>query len=212
MSLRRSRRLRGLAPGESEINQCCFLRQGFIDVGISSRCVSTPCCSVLMHRYCYNNMVERLPTCGNCRRPNVGHVSVVPDSEDEDDEFTMVTGTNVLRTDALNDQLNEYRNALRHLNTHYEGSLLWEELPFPIDVRTWTNYWRVLHDFANTYMDREMYIHGVVVLPVDVTRSRRMIVYMLMIHNTPFVFFDLIDSMRFRLFFWKDDSATSVEI
>ena len=136
MSLKRSRRLRGLTPEESELNQCCFICQGFIDVSLLNRCVSTPCCGAFMHRRCHNQMIARCATCGNYRRPNVGHVSVVPDSDDEDDEFTLVTGTIVLRTDALNDQLNEYRNELRHLNTHYEGSLLWEELPFPIDVRT----------------------------------------------------------------------------
>ena len=89
-------------------------------------------------------MVELLPMCGNCRWPNVGHVSVVPDTDDEEFELTMVTGMNVLRTDALNAQLNEYRNERRDINTHHEGSMLWEELPFPIDVRTWANYWTML--------------------------------------------------------------------
>lgn len=217
MSLRRSRRLRGLAPEENEIHQCCFICQLSIDVGDLKRCVSTPCCSVLMHRRCFNSMVERLPTCGNCRRPNVGHVSVVPDSDDEDEfAFSQATGMQSANRGqnlyALTVQLNEYRSESRNLNTHYYGSLLWEELPFPIDELTWRSYWQMLYDFANTYANNEMYVHGVVVMPVDITRNRRMIVYMLLIHNTPFAIFDLIETMRFRLFFWKDESVTSVEL
>jgi len=158
-------------------------------------------------------MVERMPTCGNCRRPNVGHVSVVPDSDDEHDEFTFSTGTNRDQNlYTLSGQLNDYRRERRDLQTHYTGSLLWEELPFPIDEITWRSYWQMLYNFANTYTNNEMYVHGVVVMPADITRNRRMIIYMLLIHNTPFAVFDIVETMRFRLFFWKDESVTSVEL
>ena len=74
MALRRSRRLRGLAPEEQAIDQVYFICQLRIHVNHLSRCVSTPCCSVFMHRSCFDSMLERLPTCGNCCRPNVDHV------------------------------------------------------------------------------------------------------------------------------------------
>jgi len=86
--------------------------------------VSTPCCHVFMHRSCYNSMVERLPTCGNCREPNVDHV---PDEDDtiilETDEELDVESHDEEGIDAsvarLHRQLNEYRWEYRHLHTHY---------------------------------------------------------------------------------------------
>ena len=38
-----------------------------------------------MHRSCHNSMVERLPTCSNCRRPNVDHVpgGVILETDEE---------------------------------------------------------------------------------------------------------------------------------
>ena len=90
-------------------------------------------------------------------------------------------------------------------------SLLWDQLPFPIDVTTWSNYWMLLADFVNTYSDCHMYVRDVVVPPVDVTHEMRMIVYML-IHNTLFALFDLVETMSFRQFFWKDEAATFVDI
>ena len=153
-------------------------------------------------------MVELLPMCGNCRRPNVGHVSVVRDIDDEEFELTMVTGTNVLCTDALNAQLNEYRNERRDINTHHEGSLLWEELPFPIDVRTWTNYWTML---TPIWIERCMYKEWWCYQWMSCAVGEWLCTcYWYITHRLRF--FYLIDSMRFRLFFWKDDSATSVEI
>lgn len=119
----------------------------------------------------------------------------MPETVEELEENNLAAATNELRTDALIRQIEGYRNEWRHLNMHYEGSLLWDALPSPIDVTTWSNYWMLLADFANTYSDRDMYVHGVVVLPVDVTREIRMIVYMLLIHNTPFAFFDLVETV-----------------
>ena len=53
MSLRRSRRLRGLAPEEQAIDQVCVICQGRIFVNLLGRCVRTSCCGMLMHRACH---------------------------------------------------------------------------------------------------------------------------------------------------------------
>ena len=68
MALRRSRRLRSLAP--EELEQVCFICQKGIDIGSLSRCQRTSCCRVFMHSVCHRQMVSRLPTCGNCRGRN----------------------------------------------------------------------------------------------------------------------------------------------
>ena len=70
MALRPSRRLRGLAPGESRLEQVCFICQRGINIGSLSRFQRTSLCSVFMHRTCHRQMVTRLPTCGNCRGRN----------------------------------------------------------------------------------------------------------------------------------------------
>lgn len=110
-------------------------------------------------------MVERLPTCGNCRRPNVGHVpSVVLETDkemDEDDENA--------RMDGLRQQIDLYRRECRHLDT--QGSFLYHLLPYRIDTST---------VFPLTlFSDRTMYVHSVVELPIEPTREVRVAVYTL---------------------------------
>lgn len=58
MSLRRTRRLRSLGPEECEVKHVCFICQLRIHVDHLSRCVSTPCCSVFMHRSCYTRWLS----------------------------------------------------------------------------------------------------------------------------------------------------------
>ena len=120
--MRRSRRLRGLAPEEQAIEQVCFICQLRIHVNHLGRCVSTPCCHVFMHRSCYNNMVERLPTCGNCRNPNVDHVpegddTVILEADEEVDVDELEEGI-VARILRIHNRFNEYR--LFFYNTPYE--------------------------------------------------------------------------------------------
>ena len=215
--MRRSRRLRGLAPEEQAIEQVCFICQLRIHVNHLGRCVSTPCCHVFMHRSCYNNMVERLPTCGNCREPNVDHV---PDETDtiilETDEELDVENHDEEGIDArvarLHRQLNEYRWEYRHLHTHYEGSLLWRTLPYPIDTTTWSLYNASLWSFAVLFSNQPMYIHGMVELPIEPTRSVRIAVYRLFFYNTPYEAFDVFNTFRFRLMFFQRSERTNVEI
>ena len=215
--MRRSRRLQGLAPEEQAIEQVCFICQLRIQVNHLGRCVSTPCCHVFMHRSCYNNMVERLPTCGNCREPNVDYI---PDETDtiilETDEELDVENHDEEGIDPhvarLHSQLFEYRQEYRHLNTHYEGSLLWRTLPYPIDTFTWTLYNSLLGSFAFRFPNHPLYIHGMVELPIEPTRSVRIAVYRLFFYNTPYEAFDVFNSFRFRLMFFQRSERTNVAI
>jgi len=109
--MRRSRRLRGLAPEEQAIDQVCFICHLRIHGNHLSRCVSTPCCSVFMHRSCYDSMVERLSTCGNCRSPNVGHVpggDILETDEELDVDGDEVESEGIA---GLRNRINEYRRS-----------------------------------------------------------------------------------------------------
>jgi len=215
--MRRSRRLRGLAPEEQAIEQVCFICQRRIQVNHLGRCVLTPCCHVFMHRSCYNDMVERLPTCGNCREPNLNHVSdetdtiILETDEELDVENHDEEGTDA-RVDRLHSQLYEYRQEYRHLNTHYQGSLLWRMLPYPIDTITWTLYNASLGSFAVLFPNQPLYIHGMVELPIEPTRSVRIAVYRLFFYNTPYEVFDVFSTFRFRLMFFQRSERTNIEI
>ena len=46
-----------------------------------------------------------------------------------------------------------------------------------------------------------MYVHGVVELHTEPTRKVRVAVYRLFYYNTPYEAFDVLASIRFRLFF-----------
>ena len=183
-AMRRSRRLRGLVPEEQAIDQVCFICQLHIHVNHLGRCVSTPCCNVFMHRSCYNNMVERLPTCGNCRSPNVGHVpdggdTVILETDEELDVDDLEEEGIAARILRMHNRLNEYRRESRHLNTHYEGSFLWRTLPYGIHTSTWSLYNDLLRNFVSLFPNQPMYVHGMVELPIEPTRVVRVAVYRL---------------------------------
>ena len=214
--MRRSRRLLGLAPEEQAIEQVCFICQLQIHVNNLSRCLLTPCCSVFIHRSCYNNMVVRLPTCGNCRRPNVGHVpgddDIRLDTDEELDVDTDDDGEESEGIAGVRNRIAEYRRESRQLHTHYEGSFLWSVLPHPIDTATWSLYYMLLWNFVGTFPGRIMYVHGAVELPIEPIREVRVAVYRLFYYNTPFDVFDVLPSFRFRLFFARRNDRANAEI
>ena len=126
---RRSRRLRGLAPEESSLQELCFNCQRNIDIGSLSRYCRTSCCRVLMHRACHREMVTRVRNCGNCRRENVEFTGVVletdeemEDDDDEDNPFE-IQGTNAL--ERMVNELRLYRDRNRHFHTHNPNTYLW---------------------------------------------------------------------------------------
>lgn len=202
--MRRSRRLCGLAPEEQAIDQVCAICQGRILVDLLGRCVCTSCCGMLLHRSCHRMMVERVTTCGQCRRPNVGHVrSVVYETDEESEQDDEDEGMATLRY-----RIDGYRRESRHLNTHYEGSSSWDVLPFRIDTAIWERYYTMLVNFADQYSGRVMYVHGVVELPIEPTEEVRVAVYELFDYNTPFAMFP---TFRYRLFFSRNERA-DVEI
>ena len=126
MELRRSRRLRGLAPEESPLEQVCFLCQRDIDINSITRCQRTSCCGVFMDRPCHRQMVSVVPTCGNCRRSNEGFQREVVLNTDEemesDDENPFEIGT--VHSIGVGRVLRELITEMNlHTHTHYYGSV-----------------------------------------------------------------------------------------
>ena len=136
MALRRSRRLRGLVPEESLLQQVCFICQREIDISSLTRCQRTSCCGVFMHKTCHRQMVTMLPTCGNCRRENDEYqreIVLETDEElesDEENPFEIPIGTTPPpRNTHVVRELIEYRRERRYLNTHYRRSVFWRSYP-----------------------------------------------------------------------------------
>ena len=165
-----------------------------------------------MHRSCYDNMVSRLPTCGNRRSPNVGHGPDVRLDTDEELDVDGDDGEEDEGIAALRYRITEYRRESRHLDTHYEGSFLWNVLPHAIDTATWSLYYMLLWNFVDIFSGRIMYIHGAVELPIEPTREVRVAVYRLFFYNTPYEAFDVLPSIRYRLFFARRSNRTDAEI
>ena len=212
---RRSRRLRGLAPEESRLQQVCFICQRNLDIGSLSRCCRTSCCRVLMHRTCHREMVTRVRNCGNCRRENAEFTEVVLETdeemegEDEDNPFE-IQGTNAL--ERMRNELRLYRDQNRHFHTHSPNTYLWPSLPFIIDPHVWYRCNAMLEAFVTLFRGRPMYVPGQVMLPVPVTAETRSVLYRLFVFNTPYNLYDLIQIQRFRLFFIYVEEQANVEV
>jgi len=140
-----------------------------------------------------------MPTCGQCRHPNgdryvVSEMDKEIDKDDDDNECM----------EGLHYRIDEYRQASRHLGTHYEGSFLWHMLPYRIDTSTWWSlYFMLLLNFADLFSDRIMYVHSVVEMPIEPTWEVQVAVYRLFFYNTPFDAFYVITSIQSRLFFLR---------
>ena len=211
-----SRRLRGLPPEESPLEQVCFICQRNIDIGSLARCCRTSCCRVLMHRTCHREMVTRVRNCGNCRRENAEFTGIVletdeeiEEEEEEDDPFEF-PGSNTL--ERMRNELTLYREQNRHFHTHNPNTHLWSTLPFIIDPHVWYRYYDMLEAFVALFRGRPMYVHGQVLLPVHVTFDTRSVFYRLFVFNTPYHLYDMIQIQRFRLFFVHVEDQTNVEI
>ena len=204
---RRSRRLRGLEPEEQGLQ--CFICQRDIEIDTLSRCQPTSCCGAFLHKLCHREMVTRSRTCGNCRREHVGfqqEVVLETDEEmDDEEDNPFDIGTIPVSNEHVVRELFEYRNDNRHLYTHYEGSAYWNMLPFHIPPRVWYDYYDMLERFTHVFLHENMYVHGRVLLPCEETSETRDAVYRMFLYNTPFAVFNVVRTLRFRLFFVRDD-------
>jgi len=216
---RRSRRLRGQIPEETLLQQVCFICQRDIHIDSLAMCQRTPCCGVFTHRRCYQEMERRVLTCGNCRRviddiqPEVVLETDEEMGEDDDDAATFVLPSGSNRAFVrFERELERYRSESRPNHCHHEGSYLWYELPYDLDPDIWRLYYVRLRNFVILFPDRDLYIHGIVQLPVEPTREVRAILYRLFIYNTPFALYDLIRIQRFRLFFRRVEGLRSIVI
>ena len=219
MALRRSRRLQGLVPEESLLQQVCFICQREIDISSLTRCQRTSCCGVFIHRTCHRQMVSMLPTCGNCRRENDGYqreIVLETDEEMESEEenpFEIPIGTTPpLRNAQVLRELIEYRRERRYLNTHYRQSVFWPELPFEADPVIWLTYYYKLELFTRLFPDNPLYVHGRVMLPVTATSAMRHAVYRMFMYNTPFSVFDITRRFAFRLLFVGDATTNTLRV
>ena len=216
MALRRSRRLRGLTPEETELQQVCFICQRSIDINTLTRCQRTSCCKVFMHKSCHHQMVTRLRTCGNCRRENeAGQREIVletdeeMDEESDEDPFSMGEGT--IHTEVVR-ELNEYRRDRRYLLTHRPGSVFWQEMPFAMDPGVWLSYYYKLELFTRLFAEQPLYVHGIVRMPCEATYWMRRFVYMMFIFNTPFSVLGDARDFKFRFLFFRDTTDMSIRI
>ena len=208
MALRRSRRLRGLAPEESQLEQVCFICQRGIDIGSLSRCQRTSCCGVFMHSVCHRQMVSRLPTCGNCRGRNdefqrevvLETDEQVEEMESDDDPFS-IEGMPSLSPTRVSRELTEYRRDKRYLYTHYPGSLFWPELPYELNPAVWLDYYHKTDLYTRMFEGSPLYLHAIVSMPCEVTATNRYAVYRMFLFNTPFAVLDVTNGFRFRFLF-----------
>ena len=188
-----------MAPEESLLQQVCFICQRDIDINSLTRCKRTSCCGVFIHKICHGQMVSMLPTCGNCRHRNdefQREVVLEADEEmesDEDDPFAMSEGTFPSSVHVML-ELIEYRRDRRYLNTHYQGSLFWREVPYEADPGIWLNYYYQMEMFIRLLPGQPLYVHGRVVMPCEPTEWRRRAVYRISMYNTPFSLFDTTNS------------------
>ena len=87
-------------------------------------------------------MVSMLPTCGSCRRRNDDFQRKIALETDEEmvsgkeHPFAMSEGT-IPTTTHVGRELTEYRRDRRYLNTHYQGPLFWQEVPYEADPGIW---------------------------------------------------------------------------
>ena len=218
MEPRRSRRLRGLLPEEQIVDQVCFICQLGIDINSLTRCKPTPCCGVLLHRQCQQEMVTRVQTCGNCRHVHAtGEEEIIleTDEELEDDPFEMPEGTiltNRINVANVARELNDYRNDTRYLYTHFNGSVFWNIVPYEVDPGIWLDYYRQLELFTRLFPRMGLFIHRRVTLPREATREVRNAVYKMFLYNTPFSVFDMTKGFRFSLLFVRDASSRSLQV
>ena len=210
MALRRSRRLRGLAPEESRLEQVCFICQRELDIGSLTRCQRTSCGGVFMHRSCHHQMVTTLPTCCNCQRENDEYQrEIVLETDEEmesDEENPQARNSQVVR------DLIEYRRVRRYLNTHSRRSVFWPEVPFEANPSIWLNYYHKLELFTRLFPDNPLYVHGRVMLPVTDTSAMRHAVYTMFMYNTPFTVFDITNRFPFSLLFIRDVSTDTLRV
>lgn len=188
MATRQSRRLYGLMPEEQILDQVCFICQGSIHIGSLRRCVKTACCDVFMHKRCHCEMVTHVQRCGNCQCDNPEYVrEIVMETEEEmsdgevsdgsDNPFDLPTGTPPgFHQLTLRQELNRYWEENRHHNTHFEGSIYWNDLPYNINSFVWCRYYSLPNDFVE-HARRRAYLHRCVLLPVDPTPIHRVVVY-----------------------------------
>jgi len=209
---RRSRRLRGQIPEETSLQQFCFICQRDIHVDSLPQCQRTPCCGVFMHRRCYQEMERRVRTCGNCPRViDEDEPEIVLETDEEmEDEDDAPSGANALVR--FEQELERYRKEDRPNHCHHEGSYLWHELPYDLDPDVWQRYYTFLRNFVTLFLDRDLYIHGCVRLPVEPNREVRAILYRLFIYNTPYETYNLIRIQRFRLFFRHAEGQRDIVI
>ena len=132
------------------------------------------------------------------------------DEELEDDKPLGLTPGMDVRLSRLIEELYDDEHDRRYIYTHYNGSFMWDLLPFNINPNIWLRYYVLVEIFANLFPDCTMCVHGRITLPIAVTETSRTIVYTLFLDNTPFAIYDLIRLHRFTLSFIHIEGQTDI--
>ena len=72
-------------------------------------------------------------------------------------------------------------------------------------------YYSALLNFACTFYNQPMVIHARVNLPVYDTPAIRFVIYSLLMYNTPYSVYNIINGQSFRLLFNYDTSREEIE-
>lgn len=111
-------------------------------------------------------------------------------------------------------ELDEFRRNQRPQITHEPGSLFWNNFPFLFNPNPFYNYYSELETFVHLYPDEPLYVHGLIIIPVPVTRHIRHIIYNRFCFNTPDSILLLVRSsrIRFKFLFFYQESRNDIEI
>ena len=213
-SLRSSRRLQGQETEEDGLG-CCFLCQEDFQIEQLPRLQRTICCKVLMHRSCLNEMVSHTSICGNCRSDSTpDHTRALPVNEEQPGNFWFGPGIDnfiVRLQHQVTREINEYRQ-FGLANPHRQGSQFWVNLPFDISDDILFEYLSKIEEFILEQPGETMFLHGFVVLPVEVSTEVRHCFYDLFLMNIPEAVRGLVNGTRFRFLFHHDEQQTRATI
>jgi len=165
-SLRRSRRLKNLAPEEDSLG-ACFICQDEFGIDQLPCLRRTDCCRVLIRSCCLEEIMNRTSICGNWRSDRTPQERTLPLDEEEPENSLFGPGTIVfmLRLQrTVFDEISHYRrNGLP--NPHRPPSPPWNSLPFDISDFYLLEYPSNIEDFFHEEPGETMYLHSFVVWP-----------------------------------------------
>ena len=78
-------------------------------------------------------------------------------------------------------ELIEYKREVRYLNSHYNGSLFWPDVPYEADTGICLDHYHKLELFTRLFPHNPTLVHRSLMLPVTATSGMRRVVYRMFI-------------------------------